>query len=48
MHLHLPFSRRRHPLNREQTVRLVVALLFVAGIIAFYVWFIATHLQRVE
>lgn len=48
MHLHLPFARRRHAMNREQRVRLVVALCFVAGIIAFYVWFIATHLQRVE
>jgi hypothetical protein len=32
--------------NREQRVRLVVALAFILVILTFYVWFVATHLQR--
>ena len=32
--------------NREQRVRIAVALLFVAGILTFYVWFALTHLGR--
>ena len=48
MNMHLPFTRRRHPMNREQRVRLVVALCFATAIVAFYIWFIATHLQRVD
>jgi hypothetical protein len=32
--------------NREQRVRMTVALIFVAGILTFYVWFAVTHLSR--
>lgn len=32
--------------NREQRVRIAVALLFVGGILTFYVWFGLTHLSR--
>jgi hypothetical protein len=38
-------SRNRSP-NHEQRVRLGLALIFVAGILTFYVWFALTHLSR--
>ena len=38
-------ARSRSP-NREQRLRLTLALIFVAGILTFYVWFALTHLDR--
>ena len=38
-------SRSRSP-NREQRVRVILALIFAAGILTFYIWFAVTHLDR--
>ena len=32
--------------NREQRIRVGLALLFVGGILTFYAWFALTHLSR--